>query len=82
MNTAQIKSVTRKQAVYLVEQLMTIKHCSRDEALEVLIQTSVYEALMDPETDLYLDPREALLDRLKDELNGNPNAILDKVLTG
>lgn len=82
MNTAQIKSVTRKQAVYLVEQLMTIKHCSRDEALEVLIQTSVYEALMDPETDLYLEPREALLDRLKDELNGNPNAILDKVLTG
>lgn len=82
MNTAQIKSVTRKQAVYLVEQLMTIKRCSRDGALEVLMQTSVYEALMDPETDLYLEPREALLEMLKDELNGNPNAILDKVLTG
>lgn len=82
MNTAQIKSVTRKQAVYLVEQLMTIKRCSRDEALEVLMQTSVYEALMDPETDLYLEPREALLEMLKDELNGNLNAILDKASTG
>jgi len=79
VSTVQVKSVIRKQAVYLVEHLMQTKQCTRDEALEMLMQTSVYEALMDPETDLYLQPREALFDMLQDELNGNPNAILEKV---
>lgn len=78
MNTAQIKSVTRKQAVYLVEQIMKMKSCSRDEAVEILMQTSVYAALMDPETDLYLESRESLFSMLQDEMNGNPSAILER----
>ena len=37
-----------------------------------MIKTTVYEALMDADTDLYLESRESVLDILKEELAGNP----------
>ena len=66
----------RSIAAFLVEQLIVLKNCSRDEALAILMQTTVYEALMDPETDLYLESRESVMDILTEELAGNPYRLL------
>lgn len=52
MKSADLNRVIRSIAVYLVEQLMQLKSCSRDEAVSILMQTTVYEALLDTETDL------------------------------
>ena len=41
-----------------------------------MIKTTVYAALMDEDTDLYLESREAVLDILKEELAGNPYRLL------
>ena len=64
-------------ASYLVENIMIIKKCSSNDALELLLKTAVYTALMDPETELYLESREAVFDMLKEELNGNPLGLLN-----
>jgi hypothetical protein len=75
--SAEQKKMKRIKAAFLVEQLMKMKSCSRDEALEILLKTTVYEALMDTETELYLESREAILDILKEELAGNPYRLLE-----
>ncbi|MBQ9814036.1 MAG: hypothetical protein IJM54_12095 [Thermoguttaceae bacterium] len=67
----------RNTAAFLIEHLMEDKNCSRNEAVELLMKTAVYEALMDAETELYLESREAALDILKHELAGNPYRLLD-----
>ena len=74
---ANKKKAMRNTAVYLVEYIMKEKGYSRDEAVEFLIKTTVYEALMDEDTELYLESREAVLDILKEELDGNPYRLLD-----
>lgn len=76
MTSTEQNRVIRSIAAFLVEQLIVLKNCSRDEALAILMQTTVYEALMDPETDLYLESREAVLDILTEELAGNPYRLL------
>lgn len=72
-----MKKAMRNTAAFLVEYIMHEKGYSRDEAVEFLIRTTVYAALMDKETDLYLESREAVLDILKAELAGNPYRLLD-----
>ena len=74
---ADQKKAMRNIAAFLVEYIMYDKGCSRDEAVEFLIKTTVYEALMDEETDLYLESRESVLDILKEELAGNPYRLLE-----
>ena len=74
---ANKKKAMRNTAVYLVDYIMKEKGYSRDEAVEFLIKTTVYEALMDEDTELYLESREAVLDILKEELDGNPYRLLD-----
>ena len=71
------KKAMKDIASYLVENIMIIKKCSSNDALELLLKTVVYTALMDPETELYLESREAVLDMLKEELNGNPLGLLN-----
>ena len=44
--------------------------------VEFLMKTTVYAALMDEETDLYLESRESILDILKEEIAGNPYRLL------
>ena len=73
---ADQKKAMRSIAAFLVEYIMNDKGCSRDEAVEFLIKTTVYAALMDKDTDLYLESREAVLDILKEELAGNPYRLL------
>lgn len=73
---ADQKKAMRNIAAFLVEYIMNDKGCSRDEAVEFLIKTTVYAALMDADTDLYLESREAVLDILKEELAGNPYRLL------
>ncbi len=70
------KKAMRNIATFLVEYIMNDRGCSRDEAVEFLIKTTVYAALMDENTDLYLESREAVLDILKEELAGNPYRLL------
>jgi len=76
MTSTEQNRVIRSIAAFLVEQLIVMKKCSRDEALAILMQTTVYEALMDPETDLYLESRESVMDILTEELAGNPYRLL------
>ena len=73
---SDIKKVMRIISAYLVEELMKYKNITRDEALELLMQTTCYEALMDSETELYLESKEAVWEILKEELLGNPYRIL------
>ena len=73
---ADQKKAMRNIAAFLVEYIMNDRECSRDEAVELLIKTTVYAALMDEDTDLYLESREAVLDILKEELAGNPYRLL------
>lgn len=74
---ADKKKAMRSIAAFLVENIMNDRKCSRDEAIELLIKTTVYAALMDDETELYQEPREAVLDILKEELAGNPYKLLE-----
>ena len=74
---ADQKKAMRNIAVFLVEYIMSDKGCSRDEAVEFLIKTTVYAALMDEGTDLYLESQESVLDILKEELAGNPYRLLE-----
>ena len=76
VSSADQKKAMRSIAAFLVEYIMREKSCSRDEAVETLIKTTVYEALMDADTDLYLESREAVQDILKEELAGNPYRLL------
>ncbi len=76
ITSANQKKAMRNIAVFLVECMMNEKGCSRNEAVELLIKTTVYEALMDEETDLYLESRESVLEILKEELAGNPYRLL------
>ena len=71
------KKAMRRIASFLVENIMIDKNCSRDEAVEYLIKTTVYAALMDEETELYLESREGVLDMLREELAGNPCRLLE-----
>ncbi len=73
---AEQKRSMRNIAAFLVEYIMQKNSCSRDDAVEFLIKTTVYEALMDSDTELYLESREAVLDILKEELAGNPYRLL------
>ena len=77
VTSAEQKKSMRNIAVYLVEFIMKDQNCSRDEAVELLMKTTVYAALMDAETDLYLESRESVLDILREELAGNPYRLLD-----
>lgn len=74
---ADQKKAMRRIASFLVENIMIDKNCSRDEAVEYLIKTTVYAALMDEETELYLESREGVLDMLREELAGNPCGLLE-----
>ena len=74
---ADQKKAMRNIATFLVEYIMNDKGFSRDEAVEFLLKTTVYEALMDEGTELYLESREAVLDILKEELAGNPYRLLE-----
>ena len=73
---SKIKKVIRITFEYLVEKLMKYKAITRDDALEMIMQTACYGALMDPETDLYLESKESVWDILKEELAGNPYRLL------
>lgn len=76
MSSSVQNQMIRSIAVYLVEQYMIKNNCSKEEALNVIIGTTVYEALMDPETELYLESRESVFDILSEELTGNPQRLL------
>ena len=76
MSSSMQNQVIRNIAFYLVEQYMIDNNCSKEEALNTIIQTTVYEALMDPETELFLESRESVYEILKEEFAGNPQRLL------
>ena len=76
ITSADQKKAMLNIAVFLVEYIMKDKGYSRDKAVEFLMKTTVYAALMDEETDLYLESRESILDILKEEMAGNPYRLL------
>lgn len=68
--------IIRNMTTFLVENLMKKNNCSRDDALTLLMKTSTFEALMDIETDLYLESKESVWHILSEELAGNYDALL------
>lgn len=64
-------------AVYLVKKMQEKNNCTQEEALLDLMKTTVYEALMDKETKLYCESREAVLDMLFSELGGHVEKLLE-----
>ncbi len=77
ISSADRNRAMRNIAAFLVESLMKERGYSRDEAVELLIETTVYAALMDEGTDLYLESRESVLDILNAELAGDPYRLLE-----
>lgn len=64
-------------AVYLVKKLQEKNKCTQEEALLDLMKTVTYETLMDKETNLYCESREAVWDLLLSELDGHVEKLLD-----
>ena len=76
ITSSEQNRIIRETSAYLVEKIMEIKKCSRDEAVELLMETTVYAALTDPSTEVFLESRESVLDSLKEEFEGRPEALL------
>lgn len=76
MKQTEVKRAIRTISAYLVERLMKSQSLTRNDAVEMLMHTACYEALMDPETDLYLESKESVWDILIQEINGNPYRLL------
>ena len=72
-----INCAIQKIAVYLVKKMQEKNKCTQEEALLNLMKTAVYEALMDKETKLYCESREAVWNMLLNELNGNVEKLLE-----
>lgn len=68
--------IIRATSAYLVEKIMNLEKCSRDEAVEMLMETAVYAALSDASTELYLESREFVWEALKGELEGRPDIMM------
>lgn len=64
-------------SVYLVKKLQEKNKYTQEEALLDLMNTVVYEALLDRETKLYCESMESILAILLDELNGHTEKILE-----
>ncbi len=73
---SDIKFAMNDVAAYLVIRLAKENHISREQALEQVMDTTVYTALMDPETGMYCEPKAAVYDMLEAEKEHH----LDKML--
>ena len=76
ITSSEQNRIIRETSAYLVEKIMEIKKCSRDEAVELLMETTLYEALTDPSTELFLESRESVLDAMKEEFEGRPEVLM------
>lgn len=63
-------------AVYLVKRLQDKEQCTQEKALQGLMKTAIYETLMDRESKLYCESREAVFDMLLSELAGDTECLL------
>ena len=63
-------------AAYLVIRYAKEKNISREHALEQIMSTSVYEALLDPNTQMYCEPKAAVYDMLIAEFDHHPEEML------
>ncbi|MBR1508785.1 MAG: hypothetical protein IJ619_12375 [Eubacterium sp.] len=77
ITSSEKNKIIRETAAYLVGKIMEIKNCSRDEAVEVLMETTVYAALTDPSTELFLESRESVLNTLQEEFDGRPESLIE-----
>lgn len=68
--------ITRNKAIQslneiLVNYIQTVKHCTRDEALQILITTITFAALQNKQTKLFCESSEYLIDMLNSEFNND-----------
>ena len=76
MRTSEIIIAMNDVAAYLVTRYAREKGISRECALEAIMSTSVYEALLDPDTDMYSEPKAAVYDMLISEFDQHPEKML------
>lgn len=76
MTETDINRAINSITVFLVNTIMEQKKCTQEEAVELLMKTVVYEALMDKETMLYCESKEAVADRLLKEIQDNMPDLL------
>lgn len=63
-------------AVFIVQRFAEKNKCSQEEALLTIMKTKTYAGLMDPETGIFLESRECVLDMAESELAGDYSKFL------
>lgn len=70
------KKALRTNVAYLVKRLADDENITTDVALERIMKTDLYAALMDPEMELYGESGNYLYKVLRQELHGDKNAVI------
>ena len=70
------KKALRTNVAYLVKRLANDENITTDVALERIMKTDLYAALMDSEMELYGESGNYLYKVLRQELHGDKNAVI------
>lgn len=75
MKDSEINFAINDIASYIVRRFAKEKNISWDKALEQVIRTTVYAALIDKDTELYSEPKDAVYDMFEHEMNKEPDEL-------
>lgn len=70
-NDINIIKATQTLVTHLVRYIQQCNNCTKEQALEMLITTATYDALIDKKTKLFCESKEYLVDMLESELRGD-----------
>lgn len=76
MKNSDIQFAINDISSYIVKRYAKENDMSISKALELLMKTALYAALLDKDTGLYCEPKDAVYDYFESEINGNPKALL------
>ena len=76
MKNRDIKYAINDVAAYLVIRFAKENNISRESALEQIMRTAIYAALLDEESQMYCEPKAAVYDMLISEFNNCPEEMI------
>ncbi len=77
VNNREIIKASNDIAAYLVIRFAHENNISRENALERIMRTTIYAALLDEESQMYCEPKAAVYDMLIFELNNHPEEMIN-----
>ena len=77
MNGHDFKNAANDVAAYLVIRYAQDNSISRERALEQIMMTTTYEALLDEESQMYCEPKAFVYELLISELNNHPEEMMN-----